>query len=119
MDNIEKAFWEWEKSFLTGGPSVLSAWRAGWKAALAWQPISTAPKDGTRILIWSAEIGTVLSVLWDPTWDIQYDEQNDILVDVGAWTDHAVESFGDEETKSYSPTHWKPLPELPKEAPNA
>ena len=61
-----------------------------------WQPIETAPKDGTRVLAWEYPYYTV--VFWDddeeepytPCWKISYG--GDIM----------------------DPTHWMPLPEPPK-----
>lgn len=79
-----------------------------------WQKIETAPKDGTRILIWSAEIDSILSVVWDAEFDYEWDDKKDKQRYLGAWTDHAVASFGYEEYKSYQPTHWMSLPEPPQ-----
>lgn len=60
----------------------------------AWQPIATAPRDGTEILVY--EIGGMYFVRWESgteTW---------VSTDSGAWIDDA--------------THWQPLPAAPKEA---
>lgn len=69
-----------------------------------WQPIETAPKDGTCILVWSAEPGyeCVELVSWaedEPfgtakTWATQSE---------GPGYSHEVESV----------THWMPLPAPP------
>lgn len=81
-----------------------------------WRDIETAPKDGTRILLFDPAIGpTVISGWWDKSFEIKYDEEKDETFEVGAWTDGCVVSFGYEETASYSPTHWQPLPEAPQE----
>ncbi len=66
-----------------------------------WQNISTAPKDGTQILIWNGQ-DTV--VAW---WDDVY-----IWVSPGAWISYLNRSDTDE----YEPTHWMPLPAPPKDA---
>lgn len=70
---------------------------------MEWQPIETAPKDGTAILIWD----TYVHDLSMPV--------------VGSWvenTDYGGE-FEWEHWKSggvlYNPTHWMPLPTPPKE----
>lgn len=64
-----------------------------------WQPIETAPRDGTRILVYTAERcrrclpGTVgMAVMF---WD-------------GAW------AIVDGIHARHLPTHWKPLPEPPQ-----
>jgi len=60
-----------------------------------WQPIETAPKDGTEILAWQWGEGTFV-VFWCPrffTWK---------------WTTHRLD--GDE---YLYPSHWMPLPASP------
>jgi hypothetical protein len=67
-----------------------------------WQPIETAPKDGTRILaFFPQEIDSykILTVLF--TWRQWY------LCPDGAY-DFEFEIAGD-------PTHWMPLPNPPKQ----
>ena len=61
-----------------------------------WQPIETAPKDGTEILAWSRREG-VFVVFWYT------------LMGGWCWTAHDLD--GDE---TMNPTHWMPLPELPE-----
>lgn len=57
-----------------------------------WQPIETAPKDGTRI--WLADAKNIVTGFWSPPF--------------GAWRcDWGVGTAGDK------PTHWRPLPEAP------
>jgi len=61
---------------------------------MKWQPIETAPKDGTVILVYDETIG-VFSANW---WEIK-----------NAW-------FAESATvMSKKATHWMPLPELPKQ----
>lgn len=67
-----------------------------------WQPIESAPKDGTFILLAgpSGYRSTPLRVevcRWVP----QYRH---------GWQNHAFDSFGD---GGHGPTHWMPLPALP------
>lgn len=63
---------------------------------MSWQPIDTAPKDGTPILCYRPEVGfspeTGIDVLW---WDM------------GAWMYNA-------EPVISQPTHWMPLPAAPE-----
>ena len=61
---------------------------------MEWQPIESAPKDGTWILTWTRDItnmeGPWLVVRWNGK----------------EWVD-AVAGF-------YEPTHWQPLPAPPE-----
>jgi hypothetical protein len=61
-----------------------------------WQPISTAPKDGTSILIFEAEDGT--------TGTVRVSRWRDDTIPTG-WT-------GTDRT----PSHWLPLPLPPNKA---
>ena len=76
-----------------------------------WQPIETAPKDGTRVLIFDPNVGIRADV-----WEAEFESLNDDTKEDGwggyrgAWTDHAVLSFGYEEVEEYQPTMWMPLP---------
>ena len=64
-----------------------------------WQDISTAPKDGTLILIWDGmEIHTAY---WGPR--ASSNKQN-LWVSNGCIDDWMA----------FAPTHWMPLPERPK-----
>lgn len=68
---------------------------------MTWQPIETAPKDGTPILTFAPVTGAdyILIGAWIPE-----DEPGE-TEDGGTWRD-------DGET----PTHWMPLPEPPEAA---
>ena len=60
----------------------------------AWQPIATAPKDGTEV------------ILYDPAWT---------RATTGIWDEHAgFWCYGDDYWFKAKPTHWQPLPEPPK-----
>jgi hypothetical protein len=60
-----------------------------------WQPIETAPTDGTKILVWD---GIAVEILW-------------VRGDKKAWK-HIITS--EIKGKLYKPTHWMPIPEAPK-----
>jgi len=69
-----------------------------------WQPIETAPKDGTAILIyepppnWPTEkVGVVYVVVWESDY-------------VKAW----VEADGERYRTFDDSTHWMPLPQPPE-----
>lgn len=59
MDERFEEWWEeewWEKDGIKIGcdaGTAYVAFKAGWNSALAsqWQPIETAPRDGTRIIV--------------------------------------------------------------------
>ena len=62
-----------------------------------WQPIETAPKDGTYLLIGSKSF--VSCGLWESS-------------DSGGWWRDAVES-APYQISEVKPTHWMPLPDAP------
>lgn len=63
-----------------------------------WQPISTAPKDGTGILAWIPDWTTTMVVFW---------KESRWWMPVGY--DGLMSMRGDPPI-----THWMPLPEPPK-----
>jgi len=70
-----------------------------------WQPIETAPKDGTVILLLSDGVDPGFFYLgewhfWDGT--VVQDEHGNDAGYLNSWL------------TGYGPTHWLPLPELPK-----
>jgi len=81
-----------------------------------WQPIETAPKNGTHILVFCEGAGQ--SVAW---WEAKFDaeggdfNEHDEYVSQyrAAWTDGTVVSFSYEELAELHPTHWQPLPAPP------
>ena len=62
---------------------------------LGWQPIETAPKDGTQILLWERQSRGPFMGWWHDGWPSLE----------SYWTDEA-------ETEP-DPTHWMELPERP------
>jgi hypothetical protein len=62
---------------------------ASHRALREWQPIETAPKDGTQVWAWDAERGSNPALWVDGAWWITYD---DAMI---------------------HPTHWMPLPDPP------
>jgi hypothetical protein len=72
---------------------------------MAWQPIETAPKDGTEILIVRAEEDSAAYrvAYWDEDGDVPY-----------MWhVSDAVDGFNHHKDL---PTHWMPLPDSPDPA---
>jgi hypothetical protein len=79
---------------------------------MEWQPIETAPKDGTRVLIVNEE-GLIDAAIFIQEWTEREewvrkakdgDVYRTVREDTGYWlTDIA-----------YCPTHWMPLPKAPE-----
>ena len=74
---------------------------------MTWQPIETAPKDGTRILAYS-RMARVLYAHRERTYP-------DIAV--VAFTDDWWSNTAFEHHRFPHPTHWMPLPEKPIDDP--
>lgn len=77
-----------------------------------WQPIETAPKDGTII------------ILCDNNGDVDVGHYIRLTKTEGLWcveganpweTCHDSSYFKSYLTKGFEPTHWQPLPEPPEE----
>lgn len=73
--------------------------------APAWQPIETAPKDGTIILI-SREGGFVEAAYWNLARRVAGTDKD------FPWTTLDEFNLTNGRTED-SPTHWQPLPEAP------
>ncbi len=83
---------------------------AGYAVDREWQDISTAPRDGTEVLLWCAphsesELDSVFAAAWTVdddddkgTWIIPQADDRE-----GGWSD----------TLKWNPTHWRPLPAPP------
>lgn len=66
----------------------------------SWQPIETAPRDQSWVLLWSRDCDPAFGVF---RWDIEDDE----------WvSDEKADRWV--ESQSYGPTHWMPLPSPPE-----
>lgn len=98
-EEFERIRSEFSESVLKDLPRDLSSNHDHYLYGIAkknkWQPIETAPKDGTNILVYSESIGRMI-----------------------AWYKFNNYPFGDWVNLRFdiiSPTHWMPLPEPPKE----
>ena len=70
------------------------------EAQLAWQPIETAPRDGTQFLGWSKLHGV----------------QSCLIQQSQAHYKRVEASYGGPQKRTwFCPTHWRPLPNGPKE----
>ena len=87
-----------------------------------WQPIETAPRDGTEILVWY-ELATVpiVHIAWfnsEHEWHRtgQYFGGWESLDDWLGWWSYTRSSITQERLdEDREPTHWMPLPEPPWE----
>jgi len=75
-----------------------------------WLPISTAPQDGSWILLYDpASHNKVYTGMWDASFSYSLkDERN-----VGAWTSCIAKTFSFGGLLKLHPTHWMPLPQAP------
>ena len=76
---------------------------------MEWQPIETAPRDGTKVDIWGinhlhyATPGQrIVNVAWEPVSDWMGNEREDWQTGRGDY---------------FEPTHWMPLPDPPAPTP--
>ena len=89
---------------------------------MSWQPIETCPKDGTLVLLLFCDAGTAPF----PTEDDQYWRtigfnnfdnvgEDDVWQVCGwNWCHDQFVNAGPGKGDGQQPTHWCPLPELPK-----
>ena len=77
-----------------------------------WQPIATAPKDGTVILLWDPAEVYVCCGAWMTPWTRAGVPTGEPSWHRVFWRDEWVDS----ESRDYpvEPTHWQPLPEPPR-----
>ena len=79
-----------------------------------WQPMNTAPKDGTEILVWRDDSGSFIARHTDGYGVIPEHEQDEewcteeTLEHEGWWSD----AYGWQEGPE-TPTHWMPIPTGP------
>lgn len=80
-----------------------------------WQPIATAPQDGTEILGWREDAG-VLLIWWAAPIDFCTEEElQDIDIDSAESCDwfYVDSTSGGRLDGDEAPTHWMPLPKGP------
>jgi hypothetical protein len=89
---------------------------------MTWQPIDTAPKDGTWILVWGGKTDEVGE--WDKHEEVfmnrpvvaHWRPPKVWQTEEGYWQFANYDSgyYGDF-SKDHEPTHWQPLPPLPED----
>lgn len=76
-----------------------------------WQPIETAPRDFTPILLWHRNRTVIGEVGY---YDFGGELHARMALPNEAWFDRLLEPSGwDNEPPADAPTHWMPLPEPP------
>jgi hypothetical protein len=86
------------------------------RAVSEWQPIETAPKDGTEILVYRHDCGILLA-RWIAAGQFLTEPELASMTDDEVETpDWFVADFvsGCRLDDNEAPTHWMPLPEPPK-----
>lgn len=71
-----------------------------------WQPIETAPKDGTKIVGYIPDWGVVAPVWYDA--DLFNKKPRPL------WGNYAEFLYGKKWVRNNQPTHWMPMLEEPK-----
>lgn len=80
-----------------------------------WQPIETAPKDGTEVLAWREDAGIFLARWTSPEEFCTSDELEALSEADAAQEDWFAADFvqGSRLDDGLVPTHWMPLPDPP------
>lgn len=85
-----------------------------------WQPISTAPKDGTEVLVFRlccgcTPIAHVAFYRSEDEWGDHLMPDWESKEEYVGWWSYIRTSIGQEKLEGYqTPTHWMPLPPDPK-----
>lgn len=77
----------------------------------AWQPIESAPKDGTYFL--AVIEGFAPSVCAWQTYPDDWEIEPRWCDDLGVWFEEDAAAIEWLNSSQYAPTHWMPLPEPP------
>ncbi len=83
---------------------------------MEWQPIETAPTDGTEVLVWRQDCGILLARFMCAA-EFLTDDELEKMDEDDAWQDDwfcADFVSGSRLEGDEVPTHWMPLPEPPK-----
>jgi hypothetical protein len=88
---------------------------------MKWQPIETAPRDGTDVLVYK-DVATVpvVHIAWYRSEEEWRDHGGclfgDTLEEYVGWWSYTRNSVTQEKLEGYAePTHWMPLPEPPED----
>ena len=80
---------------------------------MQWQPIETAPKDGTEVLLYAP--GRLTYGAWTEPSDVPEIKYRDGFAPEPEWEEFAPfwSSWDGGFTEDHPPTHWMPLPDAP------
>lgn len=90
-----------------------------------WQPIETAPKDGTPILIFqpSGQRNSYMPIdaLKEGEFTYRWDDPRLLWFDdarwaIGYWRPYPNGGWGNRNSATVTPSHWMPLPTPPEQA---
>ncbi len=84
-----------------------------------WQPIDTAPKDGTKILGWAADEEDGWEIMVVSWAEAQHDPESEFAEHDAGWNGRILypghlSNDDDPCPPTFTITHWMPLPEPPK-----
>ena len=73
-----------------------------------WQPIETAPRDGTKILVFHPDMGVEITEWYEIT------QTNYVELEGGLYRKERAIFYAGWNNNGHHATHWQPLPEPPK-----
>ena len=73
-----------------------------------WQPIETAPRDGTKILVSHPDMGVEITEWYEIT------QTNYVELEGGLYQKERAIFYAGWNNNGHHATHWQPLPEPPK-----
>lgn len=105
-----------EAEFSAAIKTIATALMEARQAALEWQPIDTAPRDATAILLFHERFGIVQG--WYAPLEISHDHEGNDNSEGDLWVlcDDAIEVEVEHHDNRYwdgPVTHWMPLPQPP------
>lgn len=121
---VHSTRWHWQAERPKTNNPVWPVYASPGKAeAERWQPIETAPKDGTMVILGRAAIEDCEAIsvpgFWQEGWEDSVDDMgcDSGFVDVNFQQFSGGRSFGADAYRCApnQPTHWMPLPPTPQE----
>ena len=100
-DVIAKAIWHQDSQEVNAHRATAALRTAGFVIEQDWQPIETAPTDGTAVLCWPFNYSSLFEGKAEPEIVIGFFSEDDW------WCESTV-------AKTFDPTHWRPLPTPPE-----
>ena len=93
---------------LANAANALEAAIAATPPASPWQPMETAPRDGSLIDLSYPRLGRVCDCRWEDDFNLE-------LYPNGCWV-HETDNDGPATYLNNEPTHWMPIPPPPTQA---